>query len=242
MNTTGRRMMHVLAIAGMAIVSAFSCAYAQNNEGFRFGVVGGVNFNYVDASIEDFVNVPNNAGFAANDFSGSYDFLGMGGIMGEYLFSDRFGVTLRSTFDSRCVEQEVNGNRFTPHLVYVTVEPGVRVNVGVPDLHAMAGGIVAFNVKHSYDYSPVIGEGNSEVVDADLMHAREIVYGAWVGVGYDVKVSGARCPVDIFVTPFIEGSMLFDQKEPDVAMANDSWWNSWNTMTARGGVQIKVAF
>ena len=239
MNAFGGRMVHVLAVAGLAIASAFNCAYAQDNEGFRIGVTGGVNFNYVDASIQNFVSVPDNPGFATNDFSGSYDFLGMGGIVGKYLFNDLVGVTLRSTFDSRCVEREVNGNTFTPHLVYVTVEPGIRINLGIPDLHAMAGGMIAFNVKNNYDYIPVSGEGNTQIVDADLMHARDIVYGAWAGVGYDIKVSGMECPVDLFVTPFLEGSMLFDQKEPDVPMPDDQWWN---TMTARGGVQLKVAF
>lgn len=239
MNAIGRWIFQGLAVAAITIVSAVSCAFAQSNEGFRVGVMGGVNFNYVDAATQDFVTVPGNPGFAANDFAGSYDLLGMVGLSGEYLFNDMFGVTLHSTFDLRCVTQEVDGNRFTPHLVYVTVEPGLRVNLGMPDLHAMVGGIIAFNVRNQYDYSPAIGEGTSEVLDADLTHARDVVYGAWAGVGYDFRVSGAQCPVDIYVTPFVEGSMLFDQKEPDVVMSEDAWWN---TMTARGGVQIKVGF
>lgn len=239
MNGPFARVCAMLAIVTVAILSAVSAGYAQGYEGFRVGLYGGVNFNYVDAATQRFVDVPGNPGFSTHDFSGSSDFVAMGGIVGEYIVNDLFGLALRAGYDSRCVTQEVDGSRFTPHLTYITLEPALRINIGMPEFHFLGGGTIGVNVLNEYDYSPKIGEGASEVIDADLMHASDFVFGAWGGFGYDLRITGAILPFDFVVTPFIEGSYLFDQKEPDVATSEDL---KWETFTARGGLQLKLEF
>jgi hypothetical protein len=239
MRRTGIRTLAMLAAAGLLAAFAVTTAVAQSSEGLRIGILGGINYNYLDVAMQEFVTIPGNTNFTLHDFSQGSEFTGFGGISGEYLFDDMIGAMLRTTFDYRCLSKEDNGSTFTPHLAYVTVEPGVRVNLVVPELHAMAGGTVAFRVLSEYDYTGGNFEGNRDVNDAPLENVRDVVFGAWAGFGYDIGLEAPWGEKGMFITPFVEGSYLFDQKNPDRPLPEEKYWN---TLTVRGGVQIKARF
>ncbi len=239
MKRNGFQITAMFAAAGILTVSAMVSVIAQSNTGFRVGLLGGVNYNYVNAPTEEFVQVPNNTGFTLHDFSGASGLAGYGGVTGEYLFNDLLGVSLRATFDARCVEKEDGDAVFTPHLWYVGIEPGFRVNLGMPELHAIVGGTVAIKMLGEYDYEPGNAEGAQAIADQELQNVNDVAFGAWAGFGYDFRLTDENSGVGLYITPFAEGSYLFDQKEPDVEMADDEMWN---TLTVRGGVQIKAQF
>lgn len=233
------RFSAMLAIASAVVVSAMTSVFAQNTSSLRVGLLGGVNYNYVDAATQNFVQIPGDPTFTLNDFSGASSLGGYGGIMGEYLFNDLIGVSLRASFDARCVEKEDGDAKFTPHLWYVSVEPGVRVNLGLPELHANVGGTVGINMLAQYDYAPGSFEGAQDVEGVDMENVNDVAFGAWAGLAYDFRLSAETSSLGLYVTPFAEGSYMFDQKEADVTLEEDEMWN---TLTVRGGVQVKLEF
>lgn len=239
MKRSNVRFSTMLVLAGTAMMSAVASLFAQDNTGLRIGLLGGMNYNYVDAATQNFVQVPGNTNFTLHDFSGASSFGGYGGVMGEYVFNDLIGASLRATFDARCVEKEDQGSTFTPHLWYISIEPAVRLNLGLPELHAMVGGSVGVKMLGEYDYTPAAAEGTQEIEGEELQNVNDVAFGAWAGFGYDFRLTGEGSGIGLFVTPFAEGSYMFDQKEPDVALEEDSMWN---TLTVRAGVQIKAQF
>lgn len=229
-----------LACAGAMAATFSSSALAQSsNEGLRVGIIAGANYNYVDAPTQKFVQTPANGNFTSRDFSGTSGFEVYTGLVGEYLFNDMLGVTLRASYDARCTEKEDNGATFTPRMLYVSIEPGLRVNLGMPELYVMAGGTVAITADAKYDYTPASGEPVQKVTDGELKNVEDVAFGGWLGFGYDIRMNDKRDNIGWYITPFVEGSYLFDQKDPDVAMDEDKLWN---TLTGRAGVQVKVQF
>src|SRR6478609_5563990 len=91
MKRNGCRILKLLAVASAVAFAATTSAVAQSSEGLRIGVLGGVNWNYVDAPIQNFVHVPGNGNFASHDFSGASLIDGYAGLSGEYQFDDIVG-------------------------------------------------------------------------------------------------------------------------------------------------------
>lgn len=237
-----RHLITALAMCALAAttVAIGTSAHAQESRNVvRVGIVGAANYNYVNAPTQNFVKVADNPNFASHDFSKAGGFEAYYGIMGEYLFNDMIGVTLRAAVDARCVEKEDNGSTFTPRLVYVNIDPGIRVNMGMPELHAMAGATVAIKGSAEYDYSPRAGEQVREIEGAEMENVRDVAFGAWLGVGYDIRLNDKSSDIGWYVTPFVEGNYLFDQKKADVDLVEDTMWN---TLTGRAGIQLKVQF
>lgn len=230
-------LMRMLVVAGVVAVSAGMSVYAQ--QAFRVGVIGAANFNYVNAGTEKFLQVPGNPGFASNDFSGANDFELYSGVMGEYLFNNQIGVMLNVAYDARCVEKKTNDNTFSPHIKYISFEPGIRVNLGMPELYASAGGTVAVKAWSKYDYTPSGVDGARTVTDQDLANVRDVAFGAWANVGYDFRVNNVHDNIGYFVTPFVGASYLFDQMKSEANTVDDTMWN---TLSVRGGVQVKMQF
>ncbi len=240
MNRTLSSTVTMFALAAAATGLAWNTAHAQGSQStLRLGIIGAANYNYVDAPTQKFVDVAGDQNFAGHDFSQAGGFEAYAGIAGEYMFDDLIGATLRATFDARCVEKEDDGSTFTPRLLYVSIEPGVRVNLGMPELHGMVGGTVAVKASAEYDYTPRAGEQTRTIEGAELQNVNDVAFGAWAGVGYDIRIGDKASAVNWFVTPFVEASYLFDQKEADVAMADEE---SWNTLTGRAGVKLMVQF
>lgn len=241
MNRNNTTTLALCTLAAATALMAGNPAYAQQQDcALRLGIIGAANYNYVDAPIQKFVNVPSDPNFANRDFSKADGFEAYYGLVGEYQFNDVIGATLRAAVDARCVEKENNGSTFTPRMVYINIEPGVRVNLGMPELHATAGGTVAIKGSAEYDYSsPGSGEPRQNIEGADLQNVRDVAFGAWAGLGYDIRVNGKNSPIGWYVTPFVEASYLFDQKDADVAMPDDEYWN---TLTGRAGVKVMVQF
>jgi hypothetical protein len=240
MNRNITKSIAALAFSSIVAITAQPSTFAQGSScPLRVGIIGAANYNYVEAPTQEFIKVPNNTSFASHDFSKSGGFEAYYGIMGEYLFNDLIGAELRATVDARCVSKDDNGSTFTPRLVYVNIEPGVRVNLGMPELHAMAGATVAIKGSAKYDYTPRSGEETQEVTGVKMDNVNDVAYGAWLGFGYDIRLNDRRSDIGWYVTPFVEGNYLFNQKKADVALTED---RNWNTLTGRAGVELKVQF
>jgi outer membrane protein OmpA-like peptidoglycan-associated protein len=236
------RTTSIVAVAGCLLggsVNAQQPAPAPqdgNVLGFRAGVLGGINFNYIDAPTQRYVDVAGNPSFASHDFSKSNAFAPYGGVMAEYLFTRVFGLGLRATFDDRLVSKNVDGSEFTPQISYISFEPSVRLNIA-SGFHFNVGPVVSIPINKVYDYTPGSGEGATTLSNIDLKNVRDVAFGAGGGFGYDIPLNTGTSSARWYVTPFIEGSWLYDQKTPDIAQSDVS---KWSTLTARAGIQFKI--
>jgi hypothetical protein len=231
MKSVATNLMRMLAVAGVMAMTSGIAAQAQQS--WRVGLTAAANWNYVDAATEKFAPVP------SHDFSGANEFELYGGVSGEYLFNDLIGAVLNVAYDARGVEKKQDNATFSPEMRYVSFDPGVRVNLGMPELYVTAGGTVAVKVDSKYNYTPGSVAEEREVTDADLNNVRDVAYGAWANVGYDIRVNGAGEKLGWYVTPYVGASYLFDQTKAEANTVDDT---KWNTLSVRGGVQVKLQF
>ena len=74
--------------------------------------------------------------------------------------------------------------------------------------------------------------------DADLRNVRDVSAGAWGGFGWDIALNPGSRSLWWYLTPFVEGSWLYDQKKADAPLSEPD--KAWTTLTARAGVQVKL--
>lgn len=207
----------------------------------RFGAFGGLNYNFIGAGYQELRDVPgdNFRVFKLNDGTGLGPYVG---LIGEYNSGDILGVQVRLSYDSRSGELfDTTGgqnNRFGANVTYFNVEPGLRINLGNPDLHLALGPSIGFTIDHNYDYDPE-DDNVPQVEGRDIDKWNNVAIGVWGGIGYDINLSDASSTSRWYLTPFLEGSWVFDQRKSDIPDLQDNIDDVWSTVTARAGVQIK---
>lgn len=207
----------------------------------RFGAFGGLNYNFVGAGYQELRAVPgeNFQVFKLNDGTGLGPYIG---LIGEYNSGDILGVQVRLSYDYRGGELfDTTGgmnNKFGANISYFNVEPGLRVNLGNPDLHVALGPSIGFTIDHSYDYDPE--DDNVPAVEGqEIDKWNNVAIGVWGGLAYDINLSDAGSTSKWYLTPFLEGTWIFDQRKSDIPDLQDNVDDVWSTVTARAGVQLK---
>lgn len=235
-----------IPVFGAALIAAIMItishvASAQQTAGdiaqWRFGILGGVNYNYVEAPLQRYIYIGSDPFFTARDYTKASEIVPFGGVFAEYIFNRVLGVGLRASYDDRTVSKEVGGSTITPRIGYIAIEPALRLNI-YSGLHFNAGPSVNIPVRHVYDYTPVGNESGGPADDADLENMRDVSIGAWGGFGYDIPLNNGA--LRWYLTPFVEGSWLYDQKDADPALGNVEPDKKWTTLTARAGIQVKL--
>lgn len=207
----------------------------------RFGAFGGLNYNFLGAGYQELRAVPgeNFRVFQLNDGTGLGPYVG---LIGEYNSGDILGVQVRLSYDSRSGELfDTTGgqnNRFGANVTYFNVEPGLRINLGNPDLHVALGPSIGFTIDHNYDYDPN-DDNVPQVEGQEIDKWNNVAIGVWGGLAYDINLSDASSTSRWYLTPFLEGSWIFDQRKSDLPDLQDNIDDVWSTVTARAGVQIK---
>jgi hypothetical protein len=213
----------------MTDVIITASAQQSDRQQVRIGIAAGANYNYVEASAQQFIGNTGDASFSTSDFS---DGTGPGIYAGIVA-----GVHLRGTFDERCVSQTAGSAELTSHLIYASIEPAVRINLSAPlRLHMLAGPSVSFPINAQFDYNGSQSESGRDMESVEMNNVNDVVFGGWVGFGMDISLGQANG--SWFVTPFVEGSYVYDQKEADIRPAGFD--NVWSTISGRAGVQLKL--
>lgn len=232
------RAIAAIAVASMALSTGTTAQESTDDVAkFRFGIFGGGGYNYVSAPLQRYVGITSDPSFTSRDYSGGAEFAPYGGVTTEYLFHRLLGVGLRASYDDRTVSAEVGSSTFTPRISYISIEPSLRVNL-LSGLYFNMGPSVSFPIIKKYDYTPVNAEGGGTIEDAELREVNEVAFGAWGGFGYDIALNSRSTGLRWYLTPFVEGSWLYDQKKPDVAQSDLD--EKWTSLSARAGVQIKL--
>ncbi len=215
--------------------------YTYNGAKLRFGAFGGLNLNFLGAGYQQLIAVPgeNFRTFKLNDGTGIGPYIG---LIGEYNSGDILGVQVRLSYDYRGGElNDTAGgenNVFGANISYFNVEPGLRVNLGNPDLHIALGPSIGFALKHDYTYDPA-SDNTPSVEGQEIDKWNSVAIGVWGGLAYDINLSEPSSTSRWYLTPFVEGSWVFDQRKSDIPDLQDNIDDVWSTVTARAGVQIK---
>ncbi|MBS1914031.1 MAG: OmpA family protein [Bacteroidetes bacterium] len=239
---TTRRNAGAGILAALLMMAGRGTMNAQANEpqtGFRIGLLGGLNHNYVEAPAQRFINYPDDPLFAEQDYSRMNGNTAFGGIIGEYVFTQSLGLQLRGTYDDRTVSKTANGRSFTPHLSYCDIELGFRANVD-QYFHVMLGPSAHINVTKKFDYSPDGSENVAAASGMELQNVKGSAYGIWGGFAYDIPIANPNESPRWYLTPFVEGSYVIDQKGADVAQSDLN--RKWSTLTARAGFRMELGF
>ncbi|HVZ41351.1 MAG TPA: hypothetical protein VHI13_18875 [Candidatus Kapabacteria bacterium] len=226
----------LLMIAGSGTMNAQA---GKPQTGFRIGLLGGLNYNYVEAPAQRFINYPGDPLFAEQDYSRMNGNSLFGGIIGEYVFTQSLGLQLRGTYDDRTVSKTANGRTITPHLGYCDIELGFRANID-QYFHLMLGPSAHINITKTFDYSPEGIENVTAASGTELQNVRGTAYGIWGGFAYDIPISNPNESPRWYLTPFVEGSYVIDQKGADVAQSDLN--RKWSTLTARAGFRMELGF
>ena len=196
----------------------------------RFGILGGANFNSVGVGGDNPLPVPR-----SEDLSDGSGFGPYGGIIFEYNPAPKvLGIQGRVTYDSRTADFEAGDDVVEANIAYLAIEPGMRINLGSPKFHFVAG--PSFNVlaRNSFDFDTngVVTEG------VEYGRINDVTFGLWGGVGFDIPISDmSENGNQWYLTPFFEGSWMVDQVKN--LSSTDNLDDTWSTVTVRGGVQLK---
>jgi len=207
----------------------------------RFGILGGLNYNMVGAGQ---MNLPNTDRTGFDQFV-LQDGWGLGpyaGLMYEYNSGGLLGFQARATYDDRRAQLRDPDKNLTldSRLAYLNIEPALRLNLGEPDFHMVLGPSIAFNINNGFTYSMPGASG----VGSEFENLNDYTFGLWGGFGYDILLSNLSSPTRWYLSPFIEGSWMFDQAQPPIADNNatdlkDNVDDNLSTVTIRAGIQLK---
>jgi hypothetical protein len=211
----------------------------------RIGLIGGSNWNYVDANAPEYIEASEGSTLPTYFFAKTTSYAPFAGFQLDYDFSELVGFHAHLAYDDRRVSGHSGEADLTARLSYLTLEPAIRItNPGRTRIFMLAGPSLFFNLGHSYDFLPPDGAGGS-VRDAEIEYVNKLAFGLWVGFGIDLPLSVDPHGVGWYLTPFFDGSYLFNQinyTEDRSAVQVDEEYHQWYTVTFRGGIGIKYSF
>jgi len=236
-----RRTSTLLTAIAVALAAFTVTANAQDDAAeIRFGFHGAVNFNMVGAGAMNLARLTPSFSFIEEDLSDGQGFAPYFGAIAEYTSGDILGAALRVSVDQRTAEMEDGSSRiFTARMSYVTVEPGMRFNLGSPNFSLSAGPALAVKLASKYDYD-FNGEDNQpDIAGQQINNVNNVAFGIWGDFGYDIEVRGGEGHTPIYVSPFLGVNWLVDQRKSDMTEIQDERDDVWSTVTARAGLQVK---
>lgn len=241
-----------LAVVGLLAGEMTNNLYAQATYGsagttyinapLRFGFYGGANFNWVGAGAQKLTKISNDPLFTQPDLN---DGKGVGfyfGAMGEYNSDDVLGAALKLSVDDRSAQlEDVEHNRkLSVKMTYVTIEPMIRFNFIAPGFHLAVGPQLAVNLAADYDYTPAAGDNISQSLEGEpLNNMNNVAFGIGGDFGYDFSLGDNTGKTKWYLTPFLGMSYINDQKKTDYPDNQDTFDDTWSTVTVRAGVGVK---
>ncbi len=212
------------------------------NDAFRYGIIPGLNINmagmgYQNLSMEggNFIDLVTNDGTSIAPYFGAF---------AEYRSGDWWNFQLRLAFDSR--NATVQDETYTPNpefelkASYFTVEPILKLSTDMLlGIEPYIGPVLAFNMNGTYTFTPS-GASSPTETDVDIPNFNSFAYGFNVGASYDFKVAEVGRISDFMISPFIEYSMLANQKAGDFGDLQNSIDDIWSTSTIRFGIMAYI--
>ncbi len=244
--TLGRgTVLRILLIAFFALSSPGSAQDEYRQPIWKFGLNAGLNLNFAGAGYQNLAppgntSIGNFIPLEVNDGSG----VGLyGGLLAEYNSDSWWGAQLRLSYDMR--NAVVNDASFTPekefdaNFSYFTIEPLLRIYPEItPGLHFTAGPLIGINLTGEYDYKPD-KDGPATATGVEFPELSSLTLGISAGVGYDILLNDRREETWFYLTPYLEGSWMVNQRGTSFEdLDQNSIDDIWSTVTLRAGVHF----
>ena len=206
----------------------------------RIGLSVGLNNNFIALGYQ---NLSPRGGdfwdFKLIDGTSMSPFLGM---QLEYLSSDWWGIGLRASYDNRGgIVEDISispYNEFDVSLSYLNINPYFRIDQNIlRDLSFNIGPILAFKLNSKIDFNSSI-DGNTKIAD----ELSDFTWGFRAGFAYDINVTNISTSSRFILTPFVDYSLLVNQKSSNFDNIQNSFDDVWSTSTIRLGLTASIDF
>ena len=231
----------MLFVSSMALVS--QDGKPERPEKYRLGLDLGLNYNMIGLGYQDLS--PNGGDFPtliANDGTGLGAYLG---LRAEYISNSWWGLGLQVGYDNRSTlatdESYDRSAEFDISNSYLNLAPYLKFNeLLFKSSSVYVGPVFGIKMGGEFDYDPKDGTEATAGIEATDLNS--LALGAQLGFNFDIRVAPMGESQVFVLSPFIEGSWLFGQKDPTFDNFQDGFDDTWSTITARLGVTAAIDF
>jgi outer membrane protein OmpA-like peptidoglycan-associated protein len=250
-NFTKQIMVSFLFTFFVALI-CFSTLNAQDtkfrDQAWRYGLNAGLQINGACLGWQQLHGLDANFHAPESDID-QVDGTGMGiygGLFGEYLSESWWGFQLRLSYDTRNALVEditrIPIPSFDTKSSYLSLEPLFRLDQPfIPNLNFYIGPFLSANLGGTYIYKPDKDKSATEP-EVDIAKFNSIAYGLEGGIAYDIKFKDINNKSAMYLSPFVDCSWLFNQKEGDNDPNQNSISDIWSTISYRFGVRFSVDY
>lgn len=241
MNQFYSGMWKALCLSGLFLLPTQGSAQSTGHDSWRFGLQAGLNYNMVGAGYQ---NLPGPVSGSFLSFTG-VDGTGIGpsfGLMGEYNTRNWWGLQFRALYDSYNAEvideSKPTKDKFDVSMAYLTLNPALRVNF-TPQFYALVGPTLSLNMTGEYDYSPT-EDGDATLTGVEIPDLTSMALGITAGFGYDIRTGAAISKLPLYITPYLEGGWVVQQRGNSFPDDQEPIDDTWSTVSVRLGAQFKL--
>ncbi len=211
-------------------------------EVIRYGIIPGLNINMAGLGYQNLSKTGGNfIEKVTNDGTSLAPYIG---LFGEYRSGDWWNIQLRLAYDSR--NATVQDETYTPNpefeltSSYLAIEPILKLSTDVlGGVEPYFGPFLSFNMAGKYSFTPS-GASSPTEEDMDIENINSATYGFNLGASYDFKVTEVSRTSDFMISPFLEYSMIANQKSGDFGDLQNSFDDIWTTSSIRFGLMAYI--
>lgn len=154
------------------------------------------------------------------------------------LKNDPFLFFGRLSYDDRSgiIQDEFVTQSFImkPVMSYVTFESALMIEPW-KHIYAYGGPSLSFLIQNS------IGSIGDRYVENGLSGMNSPIPGFFAGISYDLAINQSIIDVPVSITPFIEASLLFNQRTGEFPENQDGFDNIWSTASFKCGIRLSLS-
>ncbi len=146
-------------------------------------------------------------------------------LMGRISLDDRSGVIEDENMPGSLIMH--------PNLSYLTFESALMVNP-IDNIAIYGGPSLSFLLNHS------IGKLGDNLTEKQLSNMNALIPGLFAGISAEYNTGYELLNQSISISPFLETSLIFDQRMGEYPENQDGFDNIWSTFSMRAGISMQL--